>query len=63
MNKDLETQIAIVTKNRNLQNELQKEQERLFLHAQRITNETFSKRDRVPPSWVCAIVVLFRYYF
>ncbi|XP_043523660.1 CDP-diacylglycerol--glycerol-3-phosphate 3-phosphatidyltransferase, mitochondrial isoform X2 [Frieseomelitta varia] len=63
VNKDLETQIAIITKNRNLQNELQKEQERLFLHAQRITNETFSERNRVPPSWVCAIVVLFRYYF
>ncbi|CAK9802027.1 CDP-diacylglycerol--glycerol-3-phosphate 3-phosphatidyltransferase, mitochondrial [Anthophora plagiata] len=61
--KDLETQIAIITKNRNLQNELQKEQERLFSYAKRVTKNTFSERDRIPPIWVCVVVALFRYYF
>ncbi|XP_017884472.1 CDP-diacylglycerol--glycerol-3-phosphate 3-phosphatidyltransferase, mitochondrial isoform X2 [Ceratina calcarata] len=63
VNKDLETQIAIVTKNRYLQNELQKEHERLFSCAKRVTKQTFVEKDRIPPNWVCAIVVLFRYYF
>ncbi|XP_068984049.1 CDP-diacylglycerol--glycerol-3-phosphate 3-phosphatidyltransferase, mitochondrial [Bombus flavifrons] len=63
VNKDLETQITIITKNRNLQNELQREHERLFSCAKRVTNKTFFERDRIPPSWVCAVVLLFRYYF
>ncbi|KOC69434.1 CDP-diacylglycerol--glycerol-3-phosphate 3-phosphatidyltransferase, mitochondrial [Habropoda laboriosa] len=61
--KDLETQIAIVTKNKNLQNELQKEHERLFSCAKRVTKNTFFEQDRIPPTWVCAAVALFRYYF
>ncbi|XP_076764938.1 CDP-diacylglycerol--glycerol-3-phosphate 3-phosphatidyltransferase, mitochondrial-like isoform X1 [Xylocopa sonorina] len=61
--KDLETQIAIMTRNIQLQNELQKEYERLFSCAKRVTKKTFSEQDRIPPAWVCAIVVLFRYYF
>lgn len=63
VNKDLETQIAILTKNKNLQHELQKEHERLFSCATRVTNKTFFEQDRIPPTWVCAIVALFRYYF
>ncbi|XP_034180645.1 phosphatidylglycerophosphate synthase 1 [Osmia lignaria lignaria] len=61
--RDLETQIAVVTKNKDLQDKLQKEQERLFLNAKRVTSKTFLERDRSPPAWVCAAVVLFRYYF
>lgn len=63
VNKDLETQIAILTKNKSLQHELQKEHERLFSCATRVTNKTFFEQDRIPPTWVCAIVALFRYYF
>ncbi|XP_043247951.1 CDP-diacylglycerol--glycerol-3-phosphate 3-phosphatidyltransferase, mitochondrial [Colletes gigas] len=61
--KDLETQIAVVTKNQKLQNELQKEHERLFSCAKPVTKKTFFEQDRIPPTWICALVVLFRYYF
>ncbi|XP_076234399.1 phosphatidylglycerophosphate synthase 1 isoform X2 [Calliopsis andreniformis] len=61
--KDLETQIAIVTRNEKLQDELQKEYQRLFSSAKPVTNGTFFEQDRIPPTWVCAMVVLFRYYF
>ena len=61
--KDLETQIALVTRNRKLQNELQKEHERLFSCAKPVTNRTFFEQDRIPPAWVCAAVLIFRYYF
>ncbi|XP_076293454.1 phosphatidylglycerophosphate synthase 1 isoform X2 [Lasioglossum baleicum] len=63
VSKDLETQIAVMTKNQTLQNELQKEYERLFASARPVTKRTFSEQDRIPPSWVCAAVVLFKYYF
>ncbi|XP_053980299.1 CDP-diacylglycerol--glycerol-3-phosphate 3-phosphatidyltransferase, mitochondrial isoform X2 [Hylaeus volcanicus] len=63
VSKDLETQIAVLTKNQKLQNELQKEHERLFLCAKPVTNRTFNEQDRIPPRWVCGIVLLFRYYF
>ncbi|XP_076171608.1 phosphatidylglycerophosphate synthase 1 isoform X2 [Ptiloglossa arizonensis] len=61
--KDLETQIAVMTKNQKLQNELQKEHERLFSYAKPVTKRTFLEQERIPPAWVCATVVLFRYYF
>lgn len=61
--RDLETQIAVVTKNEQLQDKLQKEHERLFSRAKRVTNQTFLERDRIPPAWVSAAVILFRYYF
>ncbi|KZC05620.1 CDP-diacylglycerol--glycerol-3-phosphate 3-phosphatidyltransferase, mitochondrial [Dufourea novaeangliae] len=63
VSKDLETQIAVVTKNEKLQTELQKEHERLFSCAKPVTKKTFTEHDRVPPTWVCVAVVLFRYYF
>lgn len=61
--RDLETQIAVVTKNQQLQEAMQKEHERLFSCAKTVTRKTFLQPDRIPPSWVCAAVVLFRYYF
>lgn len=63
MNRDLETQIAIVTKNEKLQMALQEEQERLFRCAKLVTKRTFSQEDRIPPAWIRTTVVLFRYFF
>ncbi|XP_020300212.1 CDP-diacylglycerol--glycerol-3-phosphate 3-phosphatidyltransferase, mitochondrial isoform X3 [Pseudomyrmex gracilis] len=63
VNRDLETQLALVTKNKKLQNALHEEQARLFSCAKPVTRKTFSQQDRVPPAWVCAIVLFFRYYF
>ncbi|XP_070172453.1 CDP-diacylglycerol--glycerol-3-phosphate 3-phosphatidyltransferase, mitochondrial isoform X2 [Polyergus mexicanus] len=63
VNRDLETQIAVVTKNEKLQNALHEEQTRLFSCAKPATRKTFLQQDRIPPAWVCAIVLFFRYYF
>ncbi|XP_012534215.1 CDP-diacylglycerol--glycerol-3-phosphate 3-phosphatidyltransferase, mitochondrial [Monomorium pharaonis] len=63
VNRDLETQIAIVTRNEKLQNALHEEQARLFSCARPVTRKTFSQQDRIPPAWVCAVVFFFRYYF
>ncbi|XP_014477237.1 PREDICTED: CDP-diacylglycerol--glycerol-3-phosphate 3-phosphatidyltransferase, mitochondrial isoform X2 [Dinoponera quadriceps] len=63
VNRDLETQVAVVTKNEKLQDALYEEQARLFSCAKPVTRKTFSQQDRVPPAWVCAIVLFFRYYF
>ncbi|XP_025152893.1 CDP-diacylglycerol--glycerol-3-phosphate 3-phosphatidyltransferase, mitochondrial isoform X2 [Harpegnathos saltator] len=63
VNRDLETQVAIVTRNEKLQDALYKEQARLFFCAKPVTKKTFSQQDRIPPAWVCAIVLFFRYYF
>ncbi|KYN17115.1 CDP-diacylglycerol--glycerol-3-phosphate 3-phosphatidyltransferase, mitochondrial [Trachymyrmex cornetzi] len=63
VNKDLETQIAIMTRNEKLQDALHEEQARLFSYAKPVTRKTFSQQDRIPPAWVCAVVFFFRYYF
>ncbi|KAL0113108.1 hypothetical protein PUN28_012370 [Cardiocondyla obscurior] len=63
VNKDLETQIAIVTRNEKLQNALHEEQARLFSCAKPVTRKTFSQENRIPPAWICGIVFFFRYYF
>lgn len=63
VNRDLETQVAIVTKNEKLQAALQEEQERLFMYAKLVTKRTFCQEDRITPAWVRTTVVLFRYFF
>ncbi|KAH0950734.1 hypothetical protein HN011_002330 [Eciton burchellii] len=63
VNRDLETQIAVVTRNEKLQDALHEEQTRLFSCAKPVTRKTFSQQDRIPPAWVSAIVHFFRYYF
>lgn len=61
--RDLETQIAVVTKNEKLQNSLQREYERLFQLATPVNSKSFRQDDRIPPAWVRAVVLLCRYYF
>ncbi|XP_012258147.2 CDP-diacylglycerol--glycerol-3-phosphate 3-phosphatidyltransferase, mitochondrial [Athalia rosae] len=63
VSKDLETQVALVTKNERLQEALQNEQARLFSSACPVNSQSFTGRDRAVPIWVCAAVVLFRYFF
>lgn len=61
--KDLETQIALITRNETLQDSLEKEYERLFEFGQPVTKKTFSQKDRVPPAWVRVAVYFFRHFF
>lgn len=62
--RDLETQIAIVTKNPQLQQGLLEERERLFALGTPFNSETVSKPDRkYAPLWVHIIMRLFRNLF
>lgn len=61
--RDLETQVAIVTRNEKLQDALEEEHKRLFSCANPVSRRTFQQHDRIPPAWVCAAVLFFRYYF
>ncbi|XP_043279419.1 CDP-diacylglycerol--glycerol-3-phosphate 3-phosphatidyltransferase, mitochondrial [Venturia canescens] len=61
--RDLETQVAIVTKNEKLQQSLKAEHERLFDRSKLVTRESFKQPERIAPAWVCAAVIFFRYYF
>ncbi|XP_063980879.1 CDP-diacylglycerol--glycerol-3-phosphate 3-phosphatidyltransferase, mitochondrial [Diachasmimorpha longicaudata] len=61
--RDLECQIALLTQNKNLQEALEQEHYRLYKKSEPVTNKTFSQRDRIPPTWVCAVATLFRYWF
>ncbi|XP_014215007.1 CDP-diacylglycerol--glycerol-3-phosphate 3-phosphatidyltransferase, mitochondrial [Copidosoma floridanum] len=61
--RDLETQIAVATRNTELQESLQKECDRLFSRALPVTKRTFIEKERIPPAWVRVAVFFFRYYF
>lgn len=61
--KDLESQLTIVTKNKALQEAMHTEQERLFKDSKLVTQETFEKPDRKIPTWVTWVVALARDFF
>lgn len=63
VDKDLETQITILTENRGLQEQLDAEQKQLFAHSDRLTAEEFSKTERSVPGWVKMVVGVARKYF
>lgn len=63
VDRDLETQIAIVTCNKELQSRLADEKNRLYGRGLKINKATFSKNDRQVPLWVFCISRFFRQLF
>merc|ERR1719320_498594 len=61
--KDLEAQLTVFTKNRSLQKALHHEQARVFEQSQRVTKDTFQRTDRLAPLWVKAISGIARRFF
>ena len=61
--KDLEAQLTVFTKNRSLQEALHHEQARVFELSQRVTKDTFNQTDRIAPLWVKAISGIARRFF
>jgi len=61
--KDLETQITVVTKNEELRGNLHREQSRLFDEAKLVDSTTYAQPDRAVPRWVKAVVSLARHSF
>lgn len=63
INRDLETQIVVLTRNEELQKRLKAEQEHLYSRGLPFTEETLADSDRAIPLWVLGVVRFFRSYF
>lgn len=63
MYRDLETQVAVVTRNPHLQQMLYDEQERLFQRGIVLSEDTFALPDRGIAFWVRLFVWTFRSFF
>ncbi|XP_071507776.1 CDP-diacylglycerol--glycerol-3-phosphate 3-phosphatidyltransferase, mitochondrial-like [Diadema antillarum] len=63
VHRDLEAQLAIVTQNDSLREQLHTEQERLYARSQMVTGETFTKPDRKVPLWTKLVVSITRNFF
>lgn len=61
--KDLETQITIVTTNDSLRQQMHAEQYRLFAQSTPVSEETFDLPDRKIPTWVKWVVATSRKFF
>ncbi|XP_068160803.1 CDP-diacylglycerol--glycerol-3-phosphate 3-phosphatidyltransferase, mitochondrial [Antennarius striatus] len=63
VHRDLEAQIAIVTKNKELQNQLQEEQEMLYQRSTEVSSSTFEQPDRHVQLWVKLLTPLIKNFF
>lgn len=63
MNRDLESQVIVVTKNTELQTALHQEQERLYKNASQVTGITFTEPERLVPYWVQFVMPIIKVFF
>lgn len=63
LDRDLETQLAVVTSNPDLQRRLAEERERLYSKGALVTKSVFMQEDRLVPLWVYCISKVFRRLF
>ena len=61
--RDLESQIVVVTQNKDLQQRLHQEQKHLFDNSEMVTSDTFAQEDRTVPFWVKCVVKFARKWF
>ncbi|XP_042214342.1 CDP-diacylglycerol--glycerol-3-phosphate 3-phosphatidyltransferase, mitochondrial-like isoform X1 [Homarus americanus] len=63
VNRDLETQVIVATRNTDLQVELHHEQERLYTSSTEVTGQTFTERERLVPYWVRLVMPIIKVFF
>ncbi|KAM8836077.1 CDP-diacylglycerol--glycerol-3-phosphate 3-phosphatidyltransferase, mitochondrial isoform 2-T5 [Spinachia spinachia] len=63
VHRDLEAQIAIVTKNEKLQSQLREEQETLYQQSSEVSVATFERPDRHVKLWVKLVTPLIKNFF
>uniref|UniRef100_A0A8C8S6M5 CDP-diacylglycerol--glycerol-3-phosphate 3-phosphatidyltransferase n=1 Tax=Pelusios castaneus TaxID=367368 RepID=A0A8C8S6M5_9SAUR len=63
VHRDLEAQVAIVTENRALQQQLHEEQEQLYLRSEVVSSSTFEQPSRYVKLWVKMITPLIKNFF
>ena len=60
---DLEAQLAVITINSSLRDQLHKERRDLFQTAEAVDASTFEYPDRKIPLWVRCVIKIFRRFF
>lgn len=63
VHRDLEAQIAIVTENQALQQQLHQEQQRLYLRSGAVSSATFQQPSRQVKLWVKLVTPLIKNFF
>nr|XP_032654997.1 CDP-diacylglycerol--glycerol-3-phosphate 3-phosphatidyltransferase, mitochondrial isoform X2 [Chelonoidis abingdonii] len=63
VHRDLEAQVAIVTENRDLQQQLHQEQEQLYLKSGIVSSSTFEQPTRYVKLWVKLVTPLIKNFF
>ncbi|XP_071948865.1 CDP-diacylglycerol--glycerol-3-phosphate 3-phosphatidyltransferase, mitochondrial-like isoform X2 [Antedon mediterranea] len=63
VHRDLEAQLALVTENNSLQQQLHEEHVRLFSKSKPVSEATFDEPDRKEPLWVRLIVPIIKNFF
>ena len=63
VSKDLETQVTILTSNKDLQEQLRLEQSRLYKQGTEVNSVTYQQEDRKVPAWVKMVVGIARKFF
>ncbi|XP_067403274.1 LOW QUALITY PROTEIN: CDP-diacylglycerol--glycerol-3-phosphate 3-phosphatidyltransferase, mitochondrial [Emydura macquarii macquarii] len=63
VHRDLEAQVAIVTENRDLQQQLHEEQEQLYLRSGVVSSSTFEQPSRYVKLWVKLVTPLIKNFF
>ncbi|XP_042883700.1 CDP-diacylglycerol--glycerol-3-phosphate 3-phosphatidyltransferase, mitochondrial-like [Penaeus japonicus] len=63
VNRDLESQIVLLTTNEGLQKSLHQEQERLYNLSDHVTDKTFTQPDRWVPFWVRCVMPIIKVFF
>uniref|UniRef100_A0A0B7A5S7 CDP-diacylglycerol--glycerol-3-phosphate 3-phosphatidyltransferase n=1 Tax=Arion vulgaris TaxID=1028688 RepID=A0A0B7A5S7_9EUPU len=61
--RDLECQVALVTENKGLREQLREEHVRMFSSSQLVTEQTFQRRDRYVPMWIRVVTSFITKFF
>ncbi|CAL4202519.1 unnamed protein product, partial [Meganyctiphanes norvegica] len=61
--RDLESQVVLLTQNAQLQSSLHNEQQNLYRNSQKVSEETFKQPDRFVPYWVQLIMPIIKRFF
>ncbi|XP_030840085.1 CDP-diacylglycerol--glycerol-3-phosphate 3-phosphatidyltransferase, mitochondrial [Strongylocentrotus purpuratus] len=63
VHRDLEAQLAIVTQNASLREQLHNEHERLYARSEKVTADTFTQPERRVPLWTRLVTIVTRNFF
>lgn len=61
--RDLESQIIILTENENLRHQLHQEQQKMYQYSSPFNRNTLTEEKRLPKSWITLLVLLLKSYF